>query len=166
MRLISSAVEGHATVDEFYSYCGMRSVGVMIACDDDGLDRARIMWNGQRAFFLGVLDQGFWQGRTAHHARARSAVHTIRDVRNGRWLSGGLVHLTLRTSCACMYHYFADGIYAAPTDAALREDVLAVKAFGYNMVRHSNRAHIRVALFVCFWNASTFSLDCTGVHGY
>ena len=131
----------------------------MIACDDDGVDRARIMWNGQRAFFLGVLDQGFWQGRTAHHARARSAVHTIRDVRTaaGRAAASFISRSAPRVH-ACII--VADGIYAAPTDAALREDVLAVKAFGYNMVRHSNRAHIRVALFVCFWNTSTFSLDC------
>ena len=91
-----SLVKDGNTVDRVEGYTCLRSVSVLA---DPKPDRnvnsyKRIGLNGERTFFFGPLDQGWWP----------------------------------------------DGLYTAPTDEALKFDILKVKEWGWNMIRK----HIKV----------------------
>ncbi|MBP5721130.1 MAG: beta-galactosidase [Bacteroidales bacterium] len=94
--LCISLVKDGKTVDRVEGYTCLRSVSVLA---DPKPDRnvnsyKRIGLNGERTFFFGPLDQGWWP----------------------------------------------DGLYTAPTDEALKFDILKVKEWGWNMIRK----HIKV----------------------
>jgi hypothetical protein len=76
--------------DQVSSYFGMRSVEV----GTDARGHPRLFLNGEPAFLLGLLDQGWWP----------------------------------------------DGLYTAPSDEALREDIVKSREMGFNLIRK----HVKV----------------------
>ena len=94
--LCITLVKDGKTLDRVEGYTCLRTMSVV---RDPSPDRntnsyKRIGLNGQRTFFFGPLDQGWWP----------------------------------------------DGLYTAPTDEALKFDILKVKQWGWNMIRK----HIKV----------------------
>ena len=96
-------LKGGKVVDSVDGYTALRTVSVL---SDPKPDRntnsyKRIGLNGQRTFFFGPLDQGWWP----------------------------------------------DGLYTAPTDEALKFDILKTKQWGWNMIRK----HIKVEPARWYW---------------
>ena len=98
-----SLLRGGKVLDKVEGYTCLRTVSVLADPKPDRNTNSykRIGLNGQRTFFFGPLDQGWWP----------------------------------------------DGLYTAPTDEALKFDILKVKQWGWNMIRK----HIKVEPARWYW---------------
>lgn len=111
-----------------------------------------------------------WHAR-GHRGKRRGRCHATHDQRQIHLpcrlagSGGGRACSLLSTPCPKsfpQYHiqsFWPDGIYTAPTDAALAFDVEAVKTFGLNMIRlHQKVGHAAIADHGLA-NASLFSFN-------
>jgi beta-galactosidase/beta-glucuronidase len=89
-------------------------------------------------------------GRTLDRARSYTAFRTTR-IRNGRFELNGRPYV-LRG--VLDQGYWPDGVYTAPSDRALRRDVVMAKAYGFNLARK----HVKVEDPRWYWHADRLGL--------
>ena len=107
-------------------------------------------WSPESPVLYDVAVRAFRGGRVVDRVRSYTAFRTV-GVRNGFFELNGRPYV-LRG--VLDQGYWPDGVYTAPSDAALRHDVAAAKRFGFNLARK----HVKVEDPRWYWWADRLGL--------